>query len=755
MPIAPYQPCDPVKDPLSCFIYPDILNRVDQFLPPIVSESAQNTLPPSRCYDIQFVVNPKAAAGRVAELMGKFERRASIEPYLRVIGRPIQTLPTVSAMTSKFLEVRNGLSWGRVYLPLLSGDGGTSNALDALSQLPDKPNSDAIAVPIKGVGTAGDIPRAAGAPSFTERLPHALMRSVSVPYYGVEASGDVGSGRHFHSIASGIGGKLFQVVSDVLEEYPFLVELKKMSSVFGVVPYLAAFAPIYKLVRSGGLVAEVEVTQGNQVIFRGKTCGIITAVSPGIGSVTRIPGVDPTHGQAMMLILPEDAKAALFTIFEGMKWRLKSLLPGTTIPDKVAALSADRQIVLGQNPVRLKFLTPSPLEVNGDYVGDASDLTLKVAEKPITMMVNRDSLLAKQAGLQSSDPTLESFFQMGEFVLFGAGLVGAMSPKLNAEEYRDLTHKMMMIMIHGSTLSIMAFKGSPFAYHLRLLSLLPAFLGLQKVSEYLPITDKKWKTFAQNYLPLAAMGVMQYFKITPTVGNVMRLVAPSTYSSIMGSRLMVGASRHLLGRLATGLYFGAYVGGLAVWLYQSGDDQRKRDQTATRWMESAIKGNDVAALTAWVRDTYTRTGAEPEITDSAVALCQMSGEEVEIFLRSTTTPEVWGELDQLATRMQKLDLTKIQNEVQTMVAHPSISTQLVATLFKHTIHEDVSGAFWHKALFRALVQYDYDIISAAEKPGLFGLAAVMAFHRRHDVIPPPSQPRVLPELLAFLTSDNN
>lgn len=756
MAIFPYSPCDPQRDPLSCFIYPDILNRVDQILPPMVSEAAQNTVPPPRTYDMQFVINPVAGGGRVGGLVQKFERRASIEPWLRVLGRPIHTSPYVDAMTEKFASARRGLSWGNpVFLPILSGDSGLSKAMDALSRLPDIQGSHVVVVPVDGVGTARDIPRLAGAPSFTARLPHALMRSVSVPYYGVDASGNVGAGRHFHSIASGVGGKLFQVVHSMLEDHPTLLRLKKISSVFGVMPYLMAFVPIYKMVRSGDLIVEVEVTQGDRILFRGKTCGIITAIVPGVGSVTRIPGVDPTHGQAVLLIIPEDAKAALITVIEGMWLRVKSLIPGTKVPDMISTLAAERQIALGQNPVQLKFSSPSPMEANGDYVGDVSTIVLQVAEKPATMMVNRNSLFAKLAGYQKSDLPFESVLRLGEVGMLGAGLVGALYPGMNAEKYRDMTHKLMLGMVHGTTFAIMAQHGSPFAFHLRLLSMLPAFMAMQKGAEFLPITDKKWQIFAQNYLPLAVMGVMQYFRITPTVGNAVRLVAPGTYSSIMGSRLMVGASRHLLGRLATTLYSGGYIGALAVWLYQSGGDQRKRDQTAVSWIESTLTADNATMLASWVHDTYTRTGAEPEITASVEALCTMNGEEVETFLRSSTTPEVWGELDQLATRMQKLDLAKVQRDARAMTDAPNISKMIVSEFFRRTVHEDVSIAFWHKALFRALVHHDYDIITAADKPGVFGLAAVMAFHRRHDASSPYPAPRVIPELLAFLTSDNN
>lgn len=753
MPISPYRPCDPKNDLVGCFVYPDIINRVDQFLPPIVSEAAQNTLPPPRSYDIQFVVNPSAGAGRVGGLMHTFERRAAVEPYLRVIGRPIHTSPNVAAMTAKFADARRGLSWGSpVYLPVLSGDGGLSKVLDALSRLPEQANSNVVVVPVNGVGTARDIPRLAGAPSFTERLPHAFMRSVRVPYRGVDVEGDVGAGRHFHSIAFGVGGKLFQIVHDVVEERPYLLKLKKISSVFGVVPYLVAFVPLFNMVRKGELIAEVEIMQGDQVLFRGKTCGIITAIVPGMGSVSRIPGVDPTHGQVKLLILPEHATQALSTALEGMSLWVKSLIPGTTMPETVASIPADRQITLGQDPVRLRFSTPSPMEANGDYVGDATTLTMKVAEKPVAMLVNRDSVLAKLAGYQDGNATLESVLRFGEVAMLGAGLVGAIYPQLSAEAYRDLTHKMMVGMVHGTSIAIMLRRASPLAFHLRLLSLLPAFLVLQKASEFLPISTQKWQIFAQNYLPLAAMGAMQYFRITPSVGNVVRLVAPAAYSNIMGGRLATGMARGTLGRLVSGIYTGAYAAGVIVYIYHSIGDLGERNRIVSSWLESTLESDSPRALAAWSRGVLTLIDAEPAVVDAIAALPLLPGAEVEAALKDTLPSEDWTKLDQLADRMHRLDLNTAQDDAKKLFELASSPNEIVARAWMMAARVDPAQAYWHRALLRALIHHDYDIVSAAENPGMFVTAATLAFHRRHGSQSPM---RVMPDLLAFLTSDNN
>lgn len=755
MPIFPYRPCDPKRDPLSCFIFPDILNRVDQVMPPIVSEAAQNTVPPQRSYDMQFVINPAAGGGRVGGLIKKFERRSSIEPYLRVLGNPIQTSHSVESMVTTFSDVRNNRSWGSpVYLPILSGDSGTSKAMDALSRLSDKPNSSVIVVPVNGVGTARDIPRAAGALSFTERLPHALMRSVAVPYYGLDATGEVGAGRHFHSIASGIGGKLMQVVHEVVGQHPYLLSLKKVSSVFGVVPYLAAFAPIYKMVRNGDLVTEVEVTQGDQVLFRGKTCGIVTAVVPGLGSVTRISGVDPTHGQAKLLILPEDAKAALTTIFEGMWLRVKAMIPGTDIPNVISTLPLERQIVLGQNPIQLKFLTPSPLETNGDYVGEVSALTLQVAEKPSMMMVARDSLLAKLAGYQQTESTIESVLRMSEFAMLGVGIMGAVYPGLRPEEYRDLTHKMMVGMVHGTTIAIMLQQGSPFAFHMRLLNMLPAFIVMQKGAEFLPITDKKWQIFAQNYLPIAAMGVMQYFRISPTVGNVVRLMAPGTYSSIMGSRLASGMARSALGRMASGFYYSAYAAGLIVYFYQAIGDQGERNHTVSSWLESTLYSDTSADLVDWERDQLKRLDLAPQTIDAMTALLQLPGDEVEASLKQSMPSEDWTRLDVLAEHLRRLDLGAAQADAKRIFDRGTSPSEITARAWMMAAHVDPDHAYWSRALLRSVMHHDYEIVFAAENPGLFVLAATLAFHRRHPE-PKTPEPQILPQLLASLTLAHN
>lgn len=752
MAIFPYNPCDPQRDPLSCFIYPDILNRLDQALPPIVSESAQNTVPPPRIYDMQFVINPVAGGGRVGGLIQKFERRASIEPWLRVLGRPLETSPYVAAMTDKFISARRGVSWrSPVYLPVLSGDSGLSTVMDALSRMPEKSGTTVFVVPIDGVGTARDIPRMAGAPSFTERLPHALMRSVGVPYYGVEAGGEVGAGRHYHSIASGVGGKLFQIVHEVVAQHPLLLRLKKLSGVFGVVPYLVAFIPLYNLVRSGSLVTEVEVTQGDQVLFRGKTCGIVTAIVPGMGSVSRIPGVDPTHGQARLIILPEDARAALATAIEGMWWRLKSLIPGAKIPELLSSLPSDRQITLGQNPVQLKFLTPSPLETNGDYVGEVTALTLQVAEKPATMVVGRNSLLARLSGYQQADPTLESVLRLGEFAMLGAGLVGALYPGLKPDEYRDLTHKLMVGMVHGTTIAVMMRNGSPFAFHMRLLSMLPAFLLLQKGGEFLPITDKKWQIFAQNYLPLAAMGVMQYFRVTPTVGNAVRLVAPGVYSSIMGSRLAVGVARGAVGRLVTGLYYGAYMAGLIVYVYHSLGDLGERNRVASSWLESTLKSDTADALAVWERHQLKRMDTDPQAIEAMAALPHFPAEEVEASIKQALPTEDWDKLDALAGRMRKLDLGAVQGDAKKIFDRGTSPGEISARVWMMAAHINPDHAYWNRALLRSLMHHDYDIVSEADNAGLFVLAATLAFHRRHPTPPKPPEPKYIPELLAYLT----
>lgn len=754
MPFFPYRPCDLKQDPLSCFIYPDIVNRVDQLLPPIVAEAAQNTMPPVRTYDMQFVVNPAAGGGRVGGLIKKFERRASIEPYLRVLGNPLQTSPSVERMAAKFEEARRARSWGSpIYLPVLSGDSGLSKTMDALSRMPDKPGATVVVVPVNGVGTARDIPRLAGAPSFTERLPHALMRSVSVRYHGVDVSGDVAAGRHFHSIATGVGGKMFEIVHEVVDQHPILLRLKKISGAFGVLPYLVAFAPLFRLVRNGSLITEVEVTQGDQVLFRGKTSGIVTAIVPGMGSVTRIPGVDPTHGQARVLILPESASETLTTILQGMWLRAKSQIPGVRIPDAISTLPPERQIALGQNPIQITFSVPSPIEANGDFLGEAKALTLQVAERPSLMMVSRDSLLARLSGYQPSNPTLESILRAGEFAMLGAGLLGAVYPKLSAEEYRDLTHKMMVGMVHGTTIAIMLRNGSPFAFHMRLLSLLPAFVGLQKAAELLPITDAKWRTFAQNYLPLAAMGVMQYFRVTPTVGNGIRLVAPGVYSSIMGSRMATGMARGALGRLTSGLYYGAYAAGLIVYVYHSIGDQGERNRTASTWLESTIKSDTPDALAAWEREQLQHIDVDPQAVESIVALPHVPREEVEASLKQSLPSEDWVALDALAERMRRLDLGLVQADAKKIVDRGTSPNEIAARAWMMAAHVNPDQAYWHQALLRSLMQHDDGIVSGAENPGLFVLAATLAFHRRHPS--PSTMPRITPDLLAFLTSDNN
>lgn len=754
MTFFPYHPCDSRNDPLGCFVYPDIVNRVDQLLPPIVSEAAQNTVPPQRRYDIQFVVNPNAGAGRVKGLMTKFERRAGIEPYLRIVGSPLHTSPSVAEMSGKFTLARRNLwSGGNVHLPVLSGDGGLSKMMDALSRLPEESQGRAVVVPISGVGTARDIPRLAGAPSFTERLPHAFMRSVTVPYYAVEVDGDVGAGRHFHSVAFGVGGKLFQIVSDVVEERPYLLKLKKISSVFGVVPYLVAFAPLFHMVRKGDLITEVEVMQGDQILFRGKTCGVIAAVVPGMGSVTRIPGVDPTHGRVKLLILPENAAQALSTVLEGMWLHLKSMIPGAVMPDNVASLPLERQPTLGQDPLQLRFSSPSPMEANGDYLGDATTLTLKVTDKPVKMMVSQESLFAKLAGYSNGNATIESMLRMGEAAMLGAGLVGALYPKLSAEEYQDLTHKMMVGMVHGTSIAILLRRASVLSFHLRLLSLLPAFLGLQTVGDWLPIENPKWRIFAQNYLPLAAMGIMQYFRVTPTVGNMVRLVAPGTYSSIMGSRMATGMARGALGRLASTLYSSAYGAGLIVYIYHSIGDLGVRNRTVSSWMENMLTSDAPQVLATWSRRVMTQMGAEPDAVNAVALLPAMSRDEVESSLRSALPRDDWTRLDALARRMQRLDWNRMRDDADTFYQTSFSPHTITARAWMMAARVDPAQAYWHQSLLRTMLNHDGDVVTAAENPGQFVLAAMLVFHRRNDTELTP--PRVMRDRLAALTSDNN
>ncbi len=753
MPVFAYHPCDPRIDPLGCFIYPDILNRLDQFLPPVVSEAAQNTVPPPRNYDMQFVVNPAAGGGRVGGLVKQFQRRASIEPFLRIFGRPIETSLSVNEMTERFSIARGGHAWRNpFYLPVLSGDSGLSNVLDALSRLPDQWGSHVVVVPINGVGTARDIPRVAGAPSFTERLPHAFTRSVSVHYHGVDVSGDIGAGRHFHSIALGVGGKLFEIVHEVVERHPILLRLKRLSGAFGVLPYLVAFAPLYNLVRKGSLVTEVEVTRGNEVVFRGRTCGVITAIVPGMGGVTRIPGVDPTHGEVRVLILPESARAALATILEGVWWHIKSLIPGAEIPDRILSLPADRQISPGPFRVRLKFSTPTPMEANGDYIGETTELVLQVGDKPTSMMVRRNSLLARLDGYHQSHPTIESVLRMGEWALIGAGLVGALYPKLSPEDYRDLTHKLMVGMVHATTLAVMLRNGSPLAFHLRLLSMLPAFLLMQKGAELLPITGKKWQTFAQNYLPLALMGVMQYFRVVPTIGNAVRLVAPGTYSAIMGSRLATGMARGAVGKFVSGLYYGGYLAGMIVYLYQSIGDLGERNRTASSYLESVLRSDTPDALATWGRETLKRAGVDAETIGAVSALSHVPGGEVETSLKQALRPADWVRLETLTGRLQRLDLNRVQGLAKQISDRDAPTRNITARAWMMAAHVDTDQAYWRDALLKSLMRHDPDILSAANTPGLFVLAAALAFHRRHEVPPPASpEPSFLHPLLAFLT----
>lgn len=756
MPVFPYRPCDLRHDPLSCFVYPDILNRLDQALIPIVSEAAQNTIPPPRKYEMQFVVNPVAGGGRVGSLIEGFQRRAMIEPWLRVLGGPIQTSPSVDSMTKRFSSAHRLNGWGDpFYLPILSGDSGLSKAMDALSRLHDKTGSHAVVIPVNGVGTARDIPRVAGAPSFTERLPHALVRSVDVPYYGVDVAGEVGAGRHFHSIAFGVGGKLFQIVNEVVERHPILLRLKKLSGAFGVLPYLAAFAPLVRMVRGGELVTEVEVTQGDEVLFRGRTCGIITAIVPAMGSVTRIPGVDPTHGQVRVIILPENAVVALKVILEGMWLQIKSVIPGTRMPDLIASLPADRQIPLGRIPIQLRFGAPSPMEANGDYIGEATALTMQVADKPTVMAVNRNSLLAALDGYQQSEPTFESVLRVFEMAMIGAGLVGALLPRLKPEDYRDLTHKLMVGMVHATTIAVMLRNGSPLAFHVRLLSLLPAFMGLQKAGELLPITDKKWQIFAQNYLPLAVIGVMQYFRVTPTMGNVVRLVAPRVYSAIMGGRLATGIARSALGHIATSTYYVAYVAGMIVYFYQAIGDLGERNQVAASWLESTLQTDTPDGLALWGRDVLRRMDAEPQAMESMTMLPHLPREDVEESLKQALPAADWTRLDELAGHMQRLDLAAVLASAQRERSFAARSSSFVTTrAWMMAARIDPDRAYWKDALLHALMQHDTEIVSAAKTPGFFVLAATLAFHRRHSV-PQFPEPQFLPALLAALTLDDD
>lgn len=753
-----YRACDPQRDPLACFIYPDIVAKVGMVFPPVATEAYLDSVVEPGSYAVRLAINPKAGGGRLRPLAPFFQRWYPSDRGLRMMGDSIETARTLDEMTATLREITPIGYRGTIVMPIMSGDGGASRLTDAVSRLPNNPFS---VLPVAGVGTAQDLPGIAGGPHYTKRMGSALADSAQIKYVMQQSRSSLGVYRHPHTIATGIGGELFRVVDELNNKYPFLVKGKNAFAPFGVGTYLAAIPQIYRTVKSGTLTSHVRAIQNEKIVFEGETCGTITAVSPRIGAVTRIPGVDPVHGMARLLIMPERAPDAMGVIFEGMKWHLYSLFPGLRdqIPTSIHSLAAERQIALENGPVTLQFSNDVPMEADGDFLGVTREV---VIGEPVSvaMTISRRSLLAELAGVSRGAVGVERALNLGQMGMIASAALMVFLPEVSEHDFKTISNVTMSLMVHGASMAVMMNNGSVLAFHLRLLNLAPAYLalslGFRAANAHWKWTSGKSALFTEMYGPVAVLAAMRAMGWTPTVGSVFRGVASRLYVRAMGTAAAGVFQRSIFVRAAGGLYKLGYLGVLFAAATSWISDRGAKIKMVADWYGTILDGADSPKLQFLVNRQLDRLWMQlpsspmPEVYEPLSKTNAMSEENLEVELRTEIGEDRWAIVDRTARTLCEMTHGRASRFLEVWDQRPLSGPEFMVNAQMRAGHLDPDKSRHEEGIFRAVREQLPDVLDIFDDPVSLSLAMIVA---RHRLSPPPPQP--MPLLLAFLTSDKD